>query len=160
MDTRFRTSDAAGVELPWQTTDDLLDALEAGRLEAEDYVFDAVRQAWQPIRNHSEIVTAWDQRMSYRPPEQRRLISNARRPHEGFPALSSEGTTPVSSPAISRIEAQRRAAASTSPDEIPAVRRAVAAGEVAFLLAVVGVLAAGLVMLARAFVAMVSPSAP
>ena len=155
MDTRFRSSDAAGVELPWQTIDDLLDALEDGRLDAEDYVFDAARQAWQPIRNHSEIVTAWDLRMSYRPPEHRRIITRARRPAEGFPALSPEGATPVGSPALSRIEAKRRAEAAAPPDEIPSVRRAFAVGEIAFVLVVIGVLAAGLVALVRGLVAMV-----
>ena len=161
METRFRSSDAAGVELPWQTIDDLLDALEDGRLDAEDYVFDAARQAWQPIRNHAEIVTAWDQRMSYRPPEHRRIITRARRPAEGFPALSPEGATPVGSPALSRIEAKRRAEAAASPDEIPAVRRAFAAGEIAFVMLVIGVLAAGLVALVRGLIAMVqAPPGP
>jgi len=108
METRFRSNDAAGVEIPWQTIDDILDALEDGRLDADDYVFDRARQAWQPLRNHGEIVAAWDQRMSYRPPEHRRLITRARRPAEGFPALSAEGATPVSSPALSRIEAAGR----------------------------------------------------
>ena len=61
MDTRFRSSDSTGTELPWQTVDEMLDALEDGRLGADDYVFDATRQAWQPIRKHSEIVEAWDQ---------------------------------------------------------------------------------------------------
>ncbi len=161
METRFRSSDAAGVEIPWQTIDDLLDALEDGRLDAEDYVFDAARQAWQPIRNHAEIVAAWDHRMGYRPPEHRRIITRARRPAEGFPALSPEGATPMSSPALSRIEAQRRAEAATSPDELPAVRRAFAVGEIAFVLVVIGVLAAGLVALVRGLIAMAqSPPGP
>jgi hypothetical protein len=161
METRFRSSDAAGVELPWQTIDDLLDALEDGRLDAEDYVFDAARQAWQPIRKHSEIVAAWNQRMGYRAPEHRRIITRARRPAEGFPALSPEGATPVGSPALSRIEAKRRAEAAASPDEIPAVRRAFAAGEIAFVMVVIGVLAAGLVALVRGLIAMVqAPPGP
>lgn len=153
MDTRFRSSDASGVEIPWQTVDDLLDALEDGRLDAEDYVFDAARQAWQPIRNHAEIVSAWDRRMGYRPPEHRRIITNSRRPAEGFPALSPEGATPVGSPALSRIEARRRAEAAASPEEIPAVRRAFAVSEIAFVLVVIGVLTAGLVALVRGFLA-------
>jgi hypothetical protein len=153
MDTRFRSSDSTGTELPWPSVDDLLDALEDGRLGAEDYVFDATRQAWQPIRKHSEIVDAWDQRMSYRPAEQRRLITNARRPAEGFPALSPEGITPVSTPAISRIEAARRA--NLPPEEIPAVRSAFAVGEVGFVLMVIALLGAGLVALARAFMSSV-----
>ena len=157
METRFRSSDAAGAELPWQTLDDILDALEDGRLAAEDYLFDAARQAWQPIRKHTEVVAAWDRRMGFRPPELRRTITNARRPVEGFPALSPAGATPVSSPAVSRIEAARRAqehaAAHTPPDEIPAVRRAVALGETVFVVLVLGMLAAGLIVLVRAMLA-------
>lgn len=154
MATRFRSSDAAGVELPWQSIDDILDALEDGRLAAEDYVFDSVRQAWQPIRKHSELVEAWDRRMGYRPPELRRALAAARRPVEGFPALSPEGATPASSPALSRIEAQRRAAAHAAAhlgvEEIPAVRRAIAFGEMVFAVVVLGLLAAGLIVLVRA----------
>ncbi|HEU4828123.1 MAG TPA: hypothetical protein VFT04_02905 [Gemmatimonadales bacterium] len=149
MDTRFRSSDSTGTELPWQNVDELLDALEDGRLDAGDYVFDATRQAWQPIRKHSEIVAAWDRRMGYRPPGQRRVIANARRPAEGFPALSPEGETPVSTPAVSRIEAARRAR--RQPEEIPVVRSAFAVGEIGFVLVVLAMLGAGLVALARAF---------
>lgn len=149
MDTRFRSSDSTGTELPWQTVDEMLDALEDGRLGAEDYVFDATRQAWQPIRKHSEIVEAWDRRMAYRPPELRRLITNARRPAEGFPALSPEGITPVSTPALSRIEAARRA--NRQPEEIAAVRSAFAFGELGFVVVVLGLMGAGLVALVRAF---------
>ena len=157
MATRFRSSDAAGVELPWQSIDDILDALEDGRLAAEDYVFDSVRQAWQPIRQHSELVEAWDRRMSYRPPEHRRTLAAARRPAEGFPALSPEGATPASSPAVSRIEAERRvaahAAARVDVEEIPAVRRAIAFGEIVFAVVVLGLLAAGLIVMLRAMMA-------
>ncbi|HEX6069260.1 MAG TPA: hypothetical protein VFZ18_05535 [Longimicrobiaceae bacterium] len=156
MGPRFLSSDPRGAELPWQTIDDLLDALEDGRLSAEDYLFDATRQAWQPIRNHSEVVEGWEQRMSYRPPEARRLLRNAVRRPEGFPALSPEGITPVSSPAVSRIEAARRAHALTPPEEIPAVRSAFAAGELGFVLLVLGLLGAGLVLLAQAFVGAIS----
>ena len=153
MDTRFRSSDSTGTELPWQTVNEMLDALEDGRLGADDYVFDATRQAWQPIRKHSEIVEAWDQRMSYRPPERRRVIADARRPLEGFPALSPEGLTPVSTPALSRIEAARRA--NRQPEEIPAVRNAFAIGEIGFVLVVLAMLGAGLVVLSRAFMSSV-----
>ena len=149
MDTRFRSSDSTGTELPWQTVDEMLDALEDGRLDAADYVFDATRQAWQPIRNHSEIVEAWDRRMGYRPPEHRRLIANARRPVEGFPALSPEGITPVSSPAVSRIQAARQAL--RPPEEIPVVRSAFAIGEIGFVVVVLALLAAGLLLLVGAF---------
>lgn len=154
MDTRFRSSDAAGVELPWHTVDDILDALEDGRLDAEDYVFDAARQAWQPIRKHSELVEAWERRMSYRPVEARRPITGAKRAAEGFPALSPEGITPVSSPAVSRIDAARR----RNPpqlEEIAAVRRAFAAGEIGAVLLILAAFTAGLLLMVRALVRLV-----
>ncbi|HEX6643690.1 MAG TPA: hypothetical protein VF037_03380 [Gemmatimonadales bacterium] len=155
MDTRFRSSDSTGTELPWQSVDDILDALEDGRLGADDYLFDATRQAWQPIRKHSEIAAAWDARMGYRPPHARVALGESRRAVEGFPMLSPEGITPVSSPAVSRIEAARHAEAARlahrQPEEIPAVRRAFAFGEVGFVLLVLGLLGAGFVLLARAF---------
>jgi hypothetical protein len=153
MDIRFRSSDSTGTELPWQTVDDILDALEDGRLGADDYLFDATRQAWQPIRKHSEIVAAWEQRMGYRPPEARVALGESRRAAEGFPMLSPDGITPVSSPAVSRIEAARHAErlARRQPEEIPAVRHAFAVGEVGFVLLVIGLLGAGFVLLARAF---------
>jgi hypothetical protein len=153
MGTRFLSNDANGVETPWQSIDDILDALEDGRLDSEDYIFDSTRQAWQPIRKHSEVVAEWDRRMSYRPVEQRRIITNARRPPEGFPALSPEGATPVRTPALSRIEAARRAHGPPQIDEIPAVRKAVAAGEVTMVLVILAALGFGLVLLVRAAIA-------
>src|SRR5690606_10514263 len=155
MPIRFLSSNAAGAELPWQTMADLLDALEDGRLDADDYVFDPARQAWQPIRKHSEIVEAWERRMHYRPPEARRLLVSAARPQAGFPALSPEGTTPVSSPAVARIEAARAARTPAQPEDIPAVRSAVVFGEAGFILVVLALLGAGLVLLAQAFVGVV-----
>ena len=153
METRFLSNDANGVETPWQSVDDILDALEDGRLDAEDYVFDRTRQAWQPIRKHSELLAEWDRRMSYRPVEQRRIIANARRRAEGFPALSPEGVTPVRSPAVSRIDAARRAHGVPQVDEIPAVRRAVATGEILTVLVILAALGFGLVLLVRAAIA-------
>jgi hypothetical protein len=160
MGTRFLSNDANGVETPWQSIDDILEALEDGRLDSEDYIFDSTRQAWQPIRKHSEVVAEWERRMSYRPVEQRRIIANARRPADGFPALSPEGATPVRSPAVSRIDATRRAHGLPQVDEIPAVRTAVAAGEVVTVLVILAALGFGLVLLVRAAIGLLSgPSA-
>lgn len=141
---RYRSSDPAGVETPWASLDALLDALEAGRLDADDYVYDRARQAWQRIQRHDGIVAAWDQRMAYRPPEQRRLISSARRQPAAFPSLMPEGVTPVGVPALSRAEAHRRA--SRAPEDVPGVRRTIAALEALFVLVVLGLLAVGLVL--------------
>src|SRR5918994_203210 len=155
METRFLSNDSQGVETPWQSIEDILDAMEDGRLDAGDYIFDRTRRAWQPIRKHSELIAEWDRRMSYRPGEGRRVIGNARRPTEGFPNLSPEGTTPVRSPAVSRIATARREHSPPQVDEIPAVRRAVALGEVLTVLLMVAALGIGLVLLVRAAIAMV-----
>ncbi len=141
---RYRSSDPTGVETPWASLDALLDALEAGQLDADDYVYDRARQAWQRIQRHDAIVAAWDQRMAYRPPEQRRLISSARRPDAAFPSLMPDGLTPAGVPALSRAEAHRRA--SRAPEDVPEVRRTIAVLEALFVLMVLGLLAVGLVL--------------
>lgn len=141
---RYRSSDPAGVETPWTSLDALLDALEAGQLDADDYVYDRARQAWQRIQRHDGIVAAWDQRMGYRPPEQRRLISSARRRPASFPSLMPDGVTPVGVPALNRAEAHRRA--TRAPEDVPEVRRTIAALEALFVLVVLGLLAVGLVL--------------
>jgi hypothetical protein len=144
MSALFRTSNAAGVETPWLTLDALLDGLEAGLVDADDYLFDRVRQAWQPIRKHAGVVAAWDQRMSFRPPEDRRVLGAVRRPAEGFPSLSPEGVTPVSTPAVSRIAARRAAEARADR-----VQLAMGFAEVALVVGLVVLLAAGLVLVVR-----------
>ena len=146
MPQPFLTSSSTGVETPWQSLEDLLDALEQGFLDADDYVFDQIRQAWQPIRRHDGIVRAWDQRMSYRPPELRRIITTARRPSTGFPALSPDGHTPLATP-IARLDTRRRPAPSL--EEVPEVRRMVLMGEVLLITVLVSLLALGFVWIVR-----------
>jgi hypothetical protein len=141
---RYRSSDPAGVETPWASLDALLDGLEGGQLDADDYVYDRTRQAWQRIQRHDGIVAAWDQRMGYRQPEHRRLISSARRQAAGFPSLMPDGMTPVAVPALDRADAHRRA--TRAPEDVPQVRRTIAALEVLFVLLVLGLLAVGLVL--------------
>jgi len=147
MSVRFLTSNTSGVETPWLDIDSLLDALETGRLDPDDYVFDQIRQAWQPLKKHSGIVRAWDQRMGFRPPEERVLISSVRRPAEGFPALSPEGITPVSSPAVSRIHARRMAR--SAPDETTTFHRAMGTAEVVAVVILLTLLTVGLVWVVR-----------
>jgi hypothetical protein len=144
MSALFLTSSSDGVETPWMGMDSLLDALEAGLVDADDYVFDHARQAWQPIRKHSRIVAAWDERMGFRPPEDRQLLGMVRRPVEGFPALSPEGITPISSPAVSRIAARR---AAESRSEL--LHRAVGVTEVVVMVVLVAMLGLGLVWVVR-----------
>ena len=142
---RFTSSDPAGTELPWQSVEAVLDALEDGRLAADDYVFDAARQAWQPIRKHDEIVAAWDRRMGYRPPGVRRLLGSTARP-AGFPALDPDGITPIASPAIVLPDVPVRPR--EEPESPTAQRWAVAAG-IAIILVLVGGLLIGFVMLGK-----------
>lgn len=147
MSPLFLTSSSDGVETPWMGMDSLLDALEAGLVDADDYVFDHARQAWQPVRKHSAIVAAWEQRMSFRPPEARQLLGTVRRPAEGFPALSPEGVTPVSTPAVSRIAARR--AAELQSDRLHRVAGVAELLGMAVLLAMLGV---GLVWIVKGIV--------
>jgi hypothetical protein len=149
MAAHFLTSNSDGVETPWLGMDSLLDALEAGLVDADDYVFDHARQAWQPIRKHSGIVAAWDERMSFRPPEHRQLLGVVRRPAEGFPALSPEGVTPVSTPAVSRIAARRAAEAKSER-----LHRAVGVMEVVVVVVLLTLLTLGLVWVVRGMMGM------
>jgi hypothetical protein len=149
MSALFMTSSSDGVETPWMGMDSLLDALEAGLVDADDYVFDHARQAWQPIRKHSGIVAAWEERMKFRPPEDRQLLGVVRRPAEGFPALSPEGVTPVSSPAVSRIAARRAAEA-----ESGRLHRAVGIAEVVVLVVLLTLLTVGLIWVVRGMAGM------
>ena len=149
---RFLSSDPAGIELPWQSVEAVLDALEDGRLAADDYLFDAVRQAWQPIRKHDEVVAAWDRRMGYRPPERRRLLGSAVRRPVGFPALDSDGITPVSSPAVARP--LRRPHTIEDP-ETPAARRWGALVGAALVVGFIAAMLWGFVRIGRGVLALV-----
>jgi hypothetical protein len=142
---RFTSNDSAGTELPWQSVEAVLDALEDGRLAADDYVFDAARQAWQPIRKHDEIVAAWDRRMGYRPPEQRRLLGSTARPF-GFPALDSEGVTPLASPAIVPLDIPVRP---REEPESPTAQRWAAVVGIGIIVVLIGGLLLGFVMLGK-----------
>ena len=143
---RFLSSDPAGIELAWQSIEAVVDALEEGRLAADDYLFDAARQAWQPIRKHDEIVAAWDRRMAYRPPELRRLIGSAVRRPVGFPALDPDGITPTSSPAVARP--LRRPHGFEDP-ETPAARRWGAVVGVALVVGFIAAMLWGFVRMGR-----------
>ena len=100
MDVRFRISAAAGPESGWSTIGALLDALESGAVSPDDFVFDATRQSWQPLRSHGEIAAAWRERMRFRPADA--PLPFVPPPAEGFPALSPEGVTPIGVAAVRR----------------------------------------------------------
>jgi hypothetical protein len=112
MTSRYQSAPAAagaGTPLFWQTLDAVLDALEDGRLAGDDYLFDAVRQSWQPIGRHPEVAAGWSERMRFRPPAERRELDAVERHPAAFPALSPEGITPTGTPAVSRDLAARAA---------------------------------------------------
>lgn len=100
MDVRFRTSSSAGTESGWTTIGELLDALESGAVSPDDYLFDAIRQSWQPLRSHAEIAAAWRERMRFRPADA--PLPFVPPPADGFPALSPEGITPIGVEAVQR----------------------------------------------------------
>ena len=100
MDVRFRTSSSAGTESGWTTIGELLDALESGAVSPDDYLFDAIRQSWQPLRSHGEIAAAWRERMRFRPADA--PLPFVPPPADGFPALSPEGITPIGVEAVQR----------------------------------------------------------
>ena len=152
MSVPFLTNDASGIETPWLDLESLLDAIEAGRVDADDYLFDRARQAWQPVRTHRGVVAAWEQRMGFRPPEARRVLGSTRRAAEGFPALSPEGITPVSSPVVSRIEAQRTARA--APGSATTFYRAMGIAEAVVVMLLMALLAVGLVWVVRGIMGM------
>ena len=100
MDVPFRTSSLTGPDSGWSTIGDLLDALESGAVLPDDFVFDAIRQSWQPIRSHSGIAAAWRERMRFRPADA--PLPFLPPPADGFPALSPEGVTPIGVAAVQR----------------------------------------------------------
>jgi hypothetical protein len=112
MTSRYQSAPAAadsGTSLCWQTLDAVLDALEDGRLAGDDYLYDAVRQSWQPIRRCPEVAAGWSERMRFRPPAERRELDAVERLPAAFPALSPKGVTPTGTPAVSRNLAARAA---------------------------------------------------
>jgi hypothetical protein len=96
MAARFRAEPITGIPLLLPTLDDVLDAVEAGRLGAHDAVFDASRQAFVRVQDHPELCARWAERQRYRPPDGRRPLGDA--PPDAalaFPALSDGGHTPA-----------------------------------------------------------------
>jgi hypothetical protein len=65
MPDRFQFSDPV-FELP--DVESVLDALEATVVGPDTPMFDAARQSWQPVAQHSEVRAAWVERARFRPP--------------------------------------------------------------------------------------------
>ena len=65
---RFVCSDPDAGDFEFADVEAVLDALEAGLVQAATPLFDAARQSWQPVGLHPEIRAAWERRLRYRPP--------------------------------------------------------------------------------------------
>jgi hypothetical protein len=97
---RFVCSDPDAGDLEFADIDAVLDALEAGLVQAATPLFDAVRQSWQPLGLHAEIRAAWEARLRYRPSS----------PGLGLPTLPSITALVRSLPEDEGDREQRRAA--------------------------------------------------
>jgi hypothetical protein len=77
---RFVCTDPDAGDFEFADVDSVLDALEAGLVQAATPLFDAARQSWQPVGMHPEIRAAWEARLRFCPPAAAGL---------GLPALQS-----------------------------------------------------------------------
>jgi hypothetical protein len=64
---RFTCSDPEAGDFEFSDVEAVLDALEAGLVNAASPLFDAVRQSMQPLGTHPEIRAAWAARSRYQP---------------------------------------------------------------------------------------------
>jgi hypothetical protein len=107
---RFRTERREGSGLVLPSVDALLDALEAGRLGPDDAVFDAVRQAWLPVKAHPEVRAAWADRQRFKPLDDRTRLDGLPDAAPGYPMLDDAGVTPAHGTTGDDDLAARRAA--------------------------------------------------
>ena len=64
---RFTCSDPQAGDFEFSDVEAVLDAVEAGLVNAGTPLFDAARQVMQPLGTHSEIRAAWASRSRYQP---------------------------------------------------------------------------------------------
>jgi hypothetical protein len=69
MTARFRCSDPLAGDFEFDDAESVLDALEAALVAPDTPMLDTVRQTWQPVAQHPEIVAAWAARTRYGRPE-------------------------------------------------------------------------------------------
>jgi hypothetical protein len=65
MTARYRCSDPLAGDFEFDDAESVLDALEAALVSPETPMLDTVRQTWQPVAQHPEIVAAWAARTRY-----------------------------------------------------------------------------------------------
>jgi hypothetical protein len=59
MAARYRCSDPLAGDFEFDDAESVLDALEAALVAPDTPMLDTVRQTWQPVAQHPEIVAAW-----------------------------------------------------------------------------------------------------
>jgi hypothetical protein len=59
MTARYRCSDPLAGDFEFDDAESVLDALEAALVAPDTPMLDTVRQTWQPVAQHPEIVAAW-----------------------------------------------------------------------------------------------------
>jgi len=106
---RFRTARARGTGLVLPTVDALLDALDAGRLGPDDFVFDAELQTWLRAREHPELRAAWADRERYKPQDDRTALARLPDARLAYPVLDDAGVTPAKGISDEELESRRAA---------------------------------------------------
>jgi hypothetical protein len=69
MTARYRCSDPLAGDFEFDDAESVLDALAAALVAPDTPMLDTVRQTWQPVAQHPEIVAAWAARTRYGRPE-------------------------------------------------------------------------------------------
>jgi hypothetical protein len=69
MAARYRCSDPLAGDFEFEDAESVLDALEAALVAPDTPMLDTVRQTWQPVAQHPEIIAAWAARTRYGRPE-------------------------------------------------------------------------------------------
>jgi hypothetical protein len=69
MTARYRCSDPLAGDFEFADAESVLDALAAALVAPDTPMLDTVRQTWQPVAQHPEIVAAWAARTRHGRPE-------------------------------------------------------------------------------------------
>ena len=65
MTARYRCTDPLAGDFEFDDAESVLDAIEAALVGPDTPMLDTVRQTWQPVAQHPEIVAAWATRTRY-----------------------------------------------------------------------------------------------
>ncbi len=65
MTARYRCSDPLAGDFEFDDAESVLDALQSALVAPDTPMLDTVRQTWQPVGQHPEIVAAWAARTRY-----------------------------------------------------------------------------------------------